>query len=347
MVVNGVTKIDLPSFASDSPPEVDYALPCFIAGAENRLAAIVVQRLLSGNGLSTVAQFYNPIVLVGPSGGGKSHLARGIARRLTQLHGEKLVAYYTAKDFGRELSSARKDNLLADFQQQLQTLSMLIVEDLQQLPQSDFIQRTLRDTIDQMASSSIVLFTSQQAPPTLAKLDAGLRDRLESGLVVRLRPPGPKARREILRQSAALRCSTLKDDQLSNLAERLDGSVPLLQRALSELELKSASGEPVAACREPLQLRDIIAVVARYCSLTQAAIRSPARRKSLVYTRGIVVHLARSLTELSYAQIGQGLGRRDHTTILHAHRSIQQELATNAATQEAIANLQRILSTSR
>jgi chromosomal replication initiator protein len=84
-------------------------------------------------------------------------------------------------------------------------------------------------------------------------------------------------------------------------------------------------------------------VVARYFSLTQAALRSPTRRKSLVHARSIVIHLARKLTDLSYAQIGQGLGRRDHSTIMHAHRNIQKLLTNDHATQQAIDQLQRIL----
>jgi chromosomal replication initiator protein len=84
-------------------------------------------------------------------------------------------------------------------------------------------------------------------------------------------------------------------------------------------------------------------VAARYYSLTQAALLSSARRKSLVHARRIIVYLARLLTDLSYAQIGQGLGRRDHSTIMHAQRSIQDLVATDAATQRDLEELRRIL----
>ena len=115
-------------------------------------------------------------------------------------------------------------------------------------------------------------------------------------------------------------------------------------RALAELDLQAATGQNVAAaCREPVKLKQIIAVAARYYSLTQAALLSPARRKSLVHARAIIVYLARLLTDLSYAQIGQGLGRRDHSTIMHAQRSIQDLVATDAATQRDLEELRRIL----
>lgn len=95
--------------------------------------------------------------------------------------------------------------------------------------------------------------------------------------------------------------------------------------------------------RPPLQVKQIIAVVARYFSLTQAALRSSARRRSLVYARGIAIYLARTLTDLSYAQIGQTLGRRDHSTVMHASRTIEKRLVSDAGTQQDIEQLQRIL----
>jgi len=91
------------------------------------------------------------------------------------------------------------------------------------------------------------------------------------------------------------------------------------------------------------KLKQIIAIVARYFSLTQAALCSSARRKSLVYARSIVVFLARRLTDHSYARIGESLGRRDHTTIIHAYRTLKKQLTTDARTQQDIEELKRIL----
>lgn len=346
MVVNGVTTIDLPRCAQDSPLDAESDLPCFVAGEENRLAVFAVRRLLAGDGIATTASLFNPLVLIGPAGSGKSHLARGIARRAFQLHGEQAVAYFTAQDFGRELRAARDENLLVEFRQRLGKLSLLVVEDLLRLSPSDFIQRSLRDTIDGLLlAGGVVLVTSLQLPTTIPGLDAGLRDRLVNGLVVRLRSPGPQARQEILQQVTALRNYSLAAGELSNLAKRIDGSAPRLMCALAELELSSNTKQDIAASHNPPELKDIVAVVARYYSLTQAAIRSPARRKSLVYVRCIVVYLARTLTDLSYSQIGQGLGKRDHTTMMHAQRSIERELARDSATQHAVDDLLRILTT--
>ncbi len=353
MVVNGVTRIDLPSclddLEQDSTRDSGVALPCFVAGPENRLATVAIERLLAADQGAAASPCFNPLVLTGPTGSGKSHLARGIARHFHQdfSHpslGGNAVEYFSALDFARQLRSAREDGELELFRERLSNLSLLIIEDLQRLPQRAFIQRELRDTIDVLvAADRTVLLTAQQSPATMMKLEAGLRDRLAAGLTVQLRPPGIEARQEILQLVAASRDVGINSDQLAVLAKKIDGPAPQLLRALAELELAKSTGEDLTDLRQPIQLNQLIAVVARYYSLTQAALRSPTRRKSLVHARSVVIHLARKLTNLSYAQIGHGLGGRDHSTIMHAHRNMQRLLADDPATQQAVDQLQRIL----
>lgn len=341
-MVDGVTVIDLPSCEGDSAAVFAAPVSAFVAGPENRLAVAALERLLPDDESSGNAPWLNPLVLTGPSGVGKSHLARGIARHWTRLVGEEAVGYFTAIDFARQLHAARNDGQLDFFRALLASLRVLIVEDLQQLPQRVFVQRELRDTIDALvgAGSLVVLTASDFAP-----LDAGLRDRLLGGLGLRLCPPGVAARRELLHQAADARGVALSDDRLQQLAQRVDATAPQLLRALAEFDLQNSTGQDVAAVRRgPLKLKQIIAVVARYYSLTQATLLSSARRKSLVHARAIVVYLARLLTGLSYAQIGLGLGRRDHSTIMHAQQTIQRLAASDAATQRDLDQLQRILS---
>lgn len=340
-MVDRVTILELPNCDWDANELSATPTSAFIAGTENRLAVVVLERLLHGDQLSDDVSWCNPLMLTGPSGSGKTHLARGIARHWTRLVGEELVGYLTAIDFARQLHAARNDGNLPLFREQIAGLRVLVIEDLQQLPQRVFVERELRDTIDILGETGcVVVVTARQISP----LDAGLRDRLLGGMSVRLSPPGIAARREILHRASESRGMTLDEENLQQLAHRVEGLAPQLFRALAELDLQSTTGQDVtAASREPVKLKQIIAVVARYYSLTQAALLSSARRKSLVHARGIIAYLARLLTDLSYAQIGQALGRRDHSTIIHAQRRIQDLAATDAATQRDLEELRRIL----
>ena len=338
-------------------------LPCFVAGPENRLSVPILQKLLDGY----APDLTGPFVLTGPSGTGKSFLARGIVRRWSELldngkTGVGTVGYFTATDFSREVLAARNDNNLNDFRQQLLNLKLLVFENLHLLSNSAYIQRALRDTLDLLSEKgSITVITAQQSPALQTNLELGLRDRLRSGLTIRLRLPGPEAREELLGIAAKARGLSMDTASKRALAQKVVGPAPQLLRALALHEMatnsqgtantqKSATDSTLEATAEatariPIQpdFKTILALVARFFSLTQSALRSPARRKSLVYARGIVIYLARSLTQMSFAQIGQRLGKRDHTTIMNALKKTEQLLANDTQTQRILEKLHRIL----
>lgn len=372
-MVYGVSRIALPSCDLGDSMRLDRDFRMrsadFFAGPENQLAVPALENLLGNSGDSESEtrppQLFAPLVLLGPTGSGKSHLARGVVRHWNSNLGnssagnsnlaksnrakseDSRVEYLTAIDFARQLRAAREEKKLDEFRDRLAGLQLFVLEDLHRLPLNLFVQRELRDTLDTLLDAdAAIIVTSQSPPASIPDLEAGLRDRLSGGLTVRLQNPSFDTRVELLREVAAERRLTIDEQQLQQLAQRVEGPVPQLFRAIAEFELTQADSPAELSGigdRPPLSFKQILAVVARYFSLTQAALRSPARRKSLVYARGIAVHLARSLTDLSYSQIGQSLGRRDHTTIMHANQSIEKQLTTDAATQQDLEELKRIL----
>lgn len=348
-VVNGVTRIEFPGSEVHSTAACAAPAKAFFTGPENRLAAAALERLLYGDGetLLAVEPWFKLLVISGASGTGKSHLARGLARHVVQQFGEQTVVYFSARDFARELRAAHSEKSLGAFRDRLASARLFVLEDLQALPQNTFVQRELRDALDVLQEGNrLVVVTALEQPACLTSLESGLRDRLVAGLGIRLSPPGVEARRELLRFAAKTHGISLDEHQCRDLAVRIDGPAPRLLQALSEVSLQSKTGcEPAATAHPTVRLKQIIAVVARYYSLTQAGLVSSARRKSLVHARGIVVCLARSLTDLSFAQIGRGLGGRDHSTVMHSMRITQRLAATDPLTQQTLDKLQYILTT--
>jgi len=347
-VTDCLTRIDLPEPGRSAEENRCAAPACFVAGPENRLVAATVQQLL--NEESQTLSGINPLFLFGPTGSGKSLLARGITRRWNQNFGKQRpeatkVAYVTAADFGRQLHDARANDSLAELRKRLAQLRLLVVEDLQHLSPRDFVQRELRDTIDTMIEAGgLVVLTAQQSPATCSVLERGLSDRLQAGLAIQLRPPGVEARQEILTLAANARQLLLPADRLQQLAQQIEGPAPRLFQALTKLELASHGQSPPPLPKEKmLSFKQILAIVARDYSVSQVALCSPSRRQSLVHARGVAIHLARTLTDLSYTQIGQALGRRDHSTITHAYRKINHLLADDPDTQQTIDHLHRLL----
>jgi chromosomal replication initiator protein len=303
-----------------------------------------IERLLTTESLEQCSSLFNPLVLCGATGSGKSLLSKAVVRCWTARLGSGQTAYYTAADFARQLRLAREEGCLAEFRAQLASLKLFVIEDVDRLSTRLFVQRELRDTLDMLLDqNAVVLATAQEVPAAWNKLDLGLRDRLDEGLVVRLRMPGIEARLELLELAARDAELELSEQEFLRLAAGVEGSPVEVLRSLREWELNERHEVDLAADRQKVGIKPIVAVVSRYCGVTQAALRSSARRKSLVYARGVVVYLARKLTNLSYAQIGVALGGRDHSTMMHAHHTIEAFAQSNPDTQTTLEELQRIL----
>jgi chromosomal replication initiator protein len=318
--------------------------------------------LLTGDDLAEAARLFNPLTLVGPSGSGKSQLAQAIVRHWREVVGrgplgrgllqQSVVEYFTAADFGREAQMAAAEDRLVGWQAHVRGLRVLVIEDLHRLRNRSTIHQELRHAIDAIsASGGLIIITAQREPAALPELDPGLRDRLAAGLTLRLQSPSLAARQAILRTAANSRNMLIDGDKLNHLARREAASpAELLGRFEADKRIKIPSPDPSTqegreqeAREDQVFLKHIIAVTARYFAVTQAALIGPSRRSSLVEARNIVVHLARRLTDLSYAEIGRQLGGRDHTTVMHAERRIAEQGEHNPAIQQAIDELDRLV----
>lgn len=330
--------------------------PAFVVGPENRLVASTVQNVLhhqSTSQTSSSASNCRLLVLFGPSGVGKSHLAQGLVRHWQSQHGETSAIYTTAADFRHRLHDAAKCKCELDFRGEFRGRQLLAIEDLQYLPSESHTMQELRYTFDDYEErGGIVIVTATSPPNTLANLSADVRDRLAGGLMLQLMPPREAARARIIRYAATALGHTLSEATANRLAHRLEGSPNQLFGAVSELcasqkhpTIDQEAAEQLIqdrAARKPT-LREIISVVARQQNVPQAQLKSGTRRQSTVFARGMVIWLARELAAASYEEIGRALGGRDHTTILHSYRKILHDSEHDTELHDTLANLRRIL----
>ena len=174
----------------------------------------------------------------------------------------------------------------------------------------------------------------------------GLQSRLQAGLAIPVVPPGPAARAIILRRLAGSQGIELSEPLVEFLAEQISGTVPVLAAALVELRMGGSLSIEAARrwladrrCQDP-SLQEIARATAQHFSVRLADLRSTARRRVLVIARGVAMYLCRSLTRLSLEQIGSYFGGRDHTTVSHGCRRIEDLLHVEPAICEAVVQLQ-------
>lgn len=323
----------------------------FVAGPENRIVSQVFARLATS---ATLPAATNTLALVGPSGSGKTHLARGIVDLWTERPDIPSALYLTAPDFRRQLDQAIESRTTTRFRQQLRSAQLLVIDDLHRLPTAPYVQEELLGTLDTLPTDGLLLVTSSQLPVSITGLLPAITSRLHAGLTLQLAPLGPQARGELLKQCLGALERSVEPAAVELFASSVEGEAPQVLRAVFELaagvpryglidlaQMKRYLDERVS--RSSTTVDDIVKLVARYYKLSPKLLASSTRRRTLVEARGIVIYLARHLLGTSFEQLGQALGGRDHSTIMHSFRRIAETLPHDPRMRSCVDELQRIL----
>ncbi len=293
---------------------------------------------------------YNPLLFVGPSGTGKSHLASGLLGAWKSRFRRRPAVRVTATDFARQLAEAIQTKTTEDFARRYRRLSLLVFEDLQHLAEKGAAQRELRFTLDALAGAGArLVFTCAALPSELPGIDAGLKSRLEEGLTVPLAPPGRETRAVIVRRLAESLGLQVPDEAAQVLTHGLRVTVPELSGALKQLSGADRTGLNAEAARrfvarqngtnEPT-LHRIASTTARYFSLPLANLKSASRRRQVAIARAVAMYLARDMTSQSLQEIGRYFGSRDHTTVSYGCHVTEGRLKTDPQVRHAVVALQ-------
>ncbi len=325
------------------------ALGHFFVGPENRLAGTALRAVVDGPNRG-----FDPVVFFGPSGTGKSHLARGLVTEWRARYRRRRVEYTTAVDFARQLADAMETQAMDDLRTQYRKAALVVFEDVGQLADRHGPQNELVHMLDALLSTGRRVVITCAAPVSeLPGILPTLQSRLAGGLTVPLALPGPDTRMAILQHLAKLRNVDLSRQVSRILAGGLNVTVPELLGALVQLEMQARLSyggiEPEAArqyvaerngSRRP-PLRDVALATAKHFSLKLSDLRSASQRRAVVSARNVAMYLARRLTGKSLEQIGRYFGGRDHTTVMYGCRKTEGLLQSDPHTRQAVELLQR------
>jgi chromosomal replication initiator protein len=300
------------------------------------------------------AQAYNPLFIHGRPGLGKTHLLHAIGNYV-QAYAEGLhVRYATVEEFTTDFVSAARTNDFSRFRERFRGTDVLLIDDIQFLVEKVKTIEEFFHTFNALyESGSQLVITSDRKPRDIALLEQRLLERFEHGLVAELEPPDFEARMAILRKRArADSLQQLADDTLAEVAQYVNASVRTLEGALIRvvayaslrgekatpalarqvLERLYPRGEQPGACT----LDDIQEAAADLFGVSREALLARDRTPRVAFARQVAMYVARELTDETLPAIGRGFGGRNHTTVLHAHRRITADLASDHSTAEAV-----------
>ena len=327
-----------------------YTFETFVIGSSNRFPHAAAVAVAEAPGKA-----YNPLLVYGESGLGKTHLLHAIGHYVRSLYSNAKVRYVSSEEFTNEFINAIRDDRQDRFKRRYRDVDVLLIDDIQFLEGKTQTQEEFFHTFNTLhnANKQIVL-TCDRAPKRLEALEDRLRNRFEWGLITDVQPPDLETRIAILRKKAAMDRLTAPPDVLEFIASKIQTNIRELEGALIRVTaFANLNRQEVDMTLAEIVLKDlipeggepeitpalIIAQTAAYFGISIEDLTGPSRGRHLVMARQIGMYLCRELTDLSLPKIGAQFGNRDHTTVMYADRKINQLLQERRAVFNQVSEL--------
>ncbi len=341
-----------------------YTLENFLIGKNNQLAYAVATAATDNPGKS-----YNPVFIYSGVGLGKTHLIQAIGNKILENKPSLKVLYTTGEAFTNELielvqtGKARGKYTSNKFREKYRSVDVLLIDDVQFIIGKETTQEELFHTINTltMEEKQIVL-TSDRPPQEFTKLPARITSRFASGMTVDIQTPDMEMRSAILRRKRDLNKDTVSNEVIDFIAENMPTNVRELEGAYIQLVAKAKS-IPITNItietaknilsdvmridfKKPVNMNHILKNVCTYYSLKSTDIKGKRRTKDLVIPRQVAMYLMYEITKTPFMTIGDFLGGRDHTTILHGVRKVGEQIQQEQEIKQQIESIKNLIYTS-
>jgi len=343
---------------ASAPLDARFTFESFVVGKPNELAHAAARRVAEGD---TVA--YNPVFLHGGVGLGKTHLMHAIGWRIRETHPRKRVLYLSAEQFMYRFITALRSKDTISFKQAFRSVDVLMVDDVQFIAGKDGTQEEFFHTFNALIDAGRqIVISADRAPGDIDGLEERIRSRLQWGLVADIHPTTYELRLGILQSKAEVALAAnpgvqIDDKVLAFLAHRIVSNVRVLEGALTRLvAFSTLVGRPITLdvaqeCLADLikqhdrkvTIEEIMRRTAEHYCLRASDMVSPRRARSVARPRQVAMYLSKTLTAKSLPEIGRRFGGRDHTTVMHAVRKVEQLMETDAQIAEDVELLRRLL----
>lgn len=328
----------------------EYTFDTFVVGSANEVAYEAARAVTEARG-----RRFNPYFVWGGVGLGKTHLVNALAHELLRRPPRCRMACLPAEAFMNTLITALRQDHMAAFRDRFRDVDVLILDDVQFLAGKERTQEEFFHTFNALyAAGRQIVLTSDKPPHAIAELEQRLRSRFEGGLIADIHPPTPEMRVAILMKKAARQGVSLPAEVASLVAQRSGPSVRELEGALTRVlataALRGVSLDhalvdrllaPLTPVAVHVSVEAIQHIVSEHFHLSIDDLKSHRRERLVTFARQVAMYLSRTVAESSFPSIAEKFGGRDHSTVIHAVRAVEQKCGADAATGNLLAALER------
>ncbi len=316
-----------------------YTFDSFIVGTYNELAHAASQAIIKKPGI-----VYNPLFIYGNTGHGKTHLIQAIGNYIKANSRDKKVLYVTSERFASDIVSAIQTGKIDQVKEKYRKYDVLIMDDIQFLSQKEKTQEELFHLFNTLyENNKQIILSSDKHPNLIPSIEDRLKSRFGAGMTVDIPSPDHESRTAIIRSKALTHNVNLSNEIVDYMANTIVGNIRDLEGALNsvvmQMQLKGRelslneirnfikiSAKP----KKAISVKEIVKMVADYYRIEEESIYEKTRRKEIIKPRQIAMYLLREDFSISYPSIGQKLGGRDHTTVIHSCEKIKNDIKVDA-----------------
>ena len=322
-----------------------YSFNSFVVGPFNELAYAVSQAIITNPG-----QNYNPFFVYGGTGLGKTHMIQAIGNTIKTKYPHKKIYYVSLERFAIDYINSIQNKNPNSFKEKYRKYDVIIMDDIQFISGKDKTQEELFHLFNTLyENNKQIIFSSDKHPNFIQGLEERLQSRFASGMTVQIVEPDYESRVAIIKAKFESTNCIINNEIVSYLAEILEGNIRELEGSLNtiicqtQLKNKSLSLNEVKTLiknnikpKKTVAIKDIVTIIANYYDVVEEAIYEKTRRKEIVKARQVAMYILREDFNISYPLIGSKLGGRDHTTAIHSHLKIKEDLKTDPALLQEI-----------
>jgi chromosomal replication initiator protein len=329
-----------------------YDFDSFVVGPFNELAHAASQAVINNPGGA-----YNPLFIYGQTGVGKTHLMQAIGNKIRDLYQNKDVYYLTSEKFAVDYTNSIQANTMGSFKEKYRKYNVIVMDDIQFFSEKEKTQEELFHLFNTLyENGSQVIFSSDRHPNFIPGLEDRLKSRFAQGMIVDISPPDYESRTAIIKKKSGQSNFLIPEEIVEYLATSVEGSIRELEGLLNSIICQAQLKNRVPNLNEVkglikssikpkkmVPVESIVKTVTGYYNIEPESIYKKTRKKEIVKPRQLVMYLLREDYSMPYPTIGQKLGGRDHTTVIHSYEKIKRELKESSSLEREVEQLRSML----